>query len=181
MKLQIIYTNKTCQPARLTNGFTIIEMLIVVSIIVTVGGIGLFFGFDSLRGYSFRSDRDVLVSALQHARAEAMANICRGTCTDGKPHGVYVDAVNHKFIIFQTENSNNPKYIDQTIEDKSYNAEIDGSSLVTHNNGVDTEVVFKQLSGETSCSVSCDITLKDNTGRIDILHINSEGQIIWDH
>ena len=45
-------------PLRKNNqgGFTLIEMIIVLALITIVGGLGLYFGLDNLKGYSFHSD-----------------------------------------------------------------------------------------------------------------------------
>lgn len=163
------------------SGFTLIELVIVISIIIIVGGIGLFFGLDTLRGYSFHSDRDVLVSALQHARAEAMANICRGSDCDagGKPHGVYIDTANRKYIIFQGAN--------YASRDSDQDAPVDANSLTTWK-GVN-EVVFAELSGDASsadsspdCASEAEpicIILGDQAARTSAITVNSEGQIVW--
>ncbi|MEJ0001779.1 MAG: prepilin-type N-terminal cleavage/methylation domain-containing protein [bacterium] len=162
-------------------GFTLIEMLIVVGIITIVGGISLFFGFDSLRGYSFHSDRDVLVSALQHARAEAMANICRGAsgdCTTGKSHGVKIrpDEYPDSFVVFQ--GTSYAAHL--TTSDKSFDAVLESKPSITYS-GAD-EVVFTQLSGETNSANEIAITVTDhNTGKTDTIRINHAGQIKWDN
>ncbi len=153
-------------------GFTLIELMIVLSIISLVVGIGLFFDFDSFRGHSFNSDRDTLISALQHARAKAVNNICRGDgseCSGGKPHGVYIDDLNDKYVIFQGSNysSSSP-----------FNVILDASPTMTYEVGSLAKIVFEQLSGNVT-SVG-DIKLKDDaSGRTSVITINSEGQIIW--
>lgn len=164
-------------------GFTLIEMVIVISLIAVIGGFGLFFGIDSLRGYSFHSDRDTLVSTLQHARAEAMANICRGKaadCTDGgKPHGVYIDTTNRKYVIFQ-----GATYVSR---DSDQDAPIDANNLTTWK-GVN-EVVFAELSGDAAsadsspdCASEAEpicIIVGDQASRTSVITVNSEGQILW--
>lgn len=152
-------------------GFTIIEMLIVVGLISIIGGLGLYLGFDSLRGYSFRSDRDVLVSTLQHARAEAIANVCRGdssVCSDGKPHGVKI--LSDKFVIFQGTS--------YATRDSAYDADIDfNHSTIFPSDGSLTEAVFNRLSGDVDTPGF--ITLNDSGTHESKIEINSEGQILW--
>ncbi|HWA32368.1 MAG TPA: prepilin-type N-terminal cleavage/methylation domain-containing protein [Candidatus Paceibacterota bacterium] len=153
-------------------GFTLIEMVIVISLIAVIGGFGLFFGIDSLRGYSFHSDRDTLVSTLQHARAEAMANICRGTdCADGgKPQGVYIDTSARKFIVFQGT-TYDPHDDNNAPVDYSQNTILpDDGSLRT--------IVFDQLSGNVDAPGY--ITINDATNvHSSKVEISDQGQILW--
>lgn len=163
MKSPIILKDKTCQPGRLTCGFTLIEIMVVIGLVSVVLGFGFFFDLDNLRFNSFRGDRDTLVSTLQHTRAEAMANICRGLCTDGKPHGVKIFP--DKFVIFQGE--------DYSSRDTDFDIFLEASSSVVHD-GTD-EVVFTQLSGKADPGEII-FTSEAHTSTITI---NSEGQIIW--
>ena len=55
-------------------GFTFIEILVVIAILGTLFAIGLLMSMEAYRGYSRRSDRDILVSALERARSSALAN-----------------------------------------------------------------------------------------------------------
>jgi len=158
-------------------GFTLIEMMLVVALITILGGLGLYFGLDSLRGYSFRSDRDVLASVLQHARAEAVSNVCRGGgCQDGKPHGVAIKPSDYpdSYVIFQGSS-----YDSRTAEDKNYDAIFDAPRATKHGGSVNEieEIVFDRLSGNVN--TPGEMTLIDATGRTSVISINSEGQILW--
>lgn len=180
MKSPTTSTDKNRGPVRIAkqSGFTLIEILIVIGIIAVVAGAGVFIDFDSFRGYSFHSDRDILISALQHARAEAVSNICRGgDCENGgKKHGVKI--LTDKYVIFQGNDYNS--------RDVDYDAFLDASPA-TGRSGI-TEVVFAQLSGNaSSISSSGDcatlpeplcIILQGGT-RSSVITINSEGQILW--
>jgi len=159
-------------------GFTLIELMVVIGLVIIVLSFGLFFDFDSFRSYSFHGDRDTLLSALQHARAEAMANICRGSSSEcgegGKSHGVKI--LDDRYVIFQGETYN---------PSSPYNAVLDASLTITHS-GI-SEITFTQLSGnastegadcETTPTPVCNITLTSGA-RISTITINSEGQIIW--
>ncbi|MDQ5922518.1 MAG: GspH protein [Patescibacteria group bacterium] len=162
MKSQII--------SRDNKGFTLIEMVIVLALITIVGGLGLYFGLDSLRGYSFHSDRDVLVSVLQHARSEAISNICRGEgCTDGKPHGVFIRPPEHpkSYVIFQGT--------DYANRDIDYDVVIDASSSTSFS-GIN-EIVFERLSG--NAITIGDINLVDDRNHTSTISISSMGQILW--
>jgi len=160
-------------------GFTLIEIIIVTSIIVAIGSLGLYFGFSNFYGHSFNSNRDILISVLQHARAEAIANICRGnSCEDGKPHGVAIRPNDYpnSYVIFQTESVITPTYSGRTSEDTDQDVPIDANPNFDYS-GLN-EVVFRQLSGEAISPGS--IVISDNTGtHTSTITINSEGQILW--
>jgi len=147
-------------------GFTLIEIMTVIGLFTIIAGVGMFFDFDNFRAYSFHSERDTLISTLQHARAEAVSSICRGPCDEGKPHGVKI--LDNKFIIFQGT--------DYVSADRDYDAIMDANPNMLH--GGLPEVVFEQLSGDVD--TPGDITLTDNySGRKSTISINSEGQILW--
>ena len=67
------------------SGFTLIEMLVSMGIIILIAGFGLFLSMDFYRGYLFHYEKDLVISILQKARSQSLANI------DEKPHGVYID------------------------------------------------------------------------------------------
>ena len=153
--------------SRLTKGFTLIEVIIVISFVAIAGSAAVFFGADSYRAYLFHSDRDLLVTALQHSRAQAIGNICLGSsCTDGEPHGVSIQA--DKFVMFQGAS--------YAARNPDADAEIEANPNLLHT-GV-SEIVFTQLSATTTGGT---ITLKDiSNGRKTIITIQPEGQITWD-
>ena len=174
MKSQTVYTNKKVS-SRKKAGFTLIEMLVVISLIIILGGLTLFFGLDSLHGYSFHSDRDVLVSALQHARAESISNICRGDadkCANGsKPQGVYIDIPNKKFIIFQGSS--------YASRDTEQDVSLDFNPGTTFpDDGSVHEIVFTQLSGDVTTPGYINMT-ETTTTHTSKIEINKEGQILW--
>lgn len=138
----------------------------VIGLIAILGSLGLAASMDSYRGYGFRNERDIIVGALQKARSQAMSNMCFGGCTDGKPHGVSVQA--QQYTIFQglTYASRNSGY-DETVPAASNGMQLNGLS----------EIVFSQLSGHVANPGT--ITISDQAGRASLVTINSEGQITW--
>src|SRR3989344_5249325 len=71
--------------AKLKGGFTLVEVIVVIAIVGLIFGLGLFMSFDVYRGFSHRSERDVIVSLLERARSHAMANVGQsawGFCED---------------------------------------------------------------------------------------------------
>lgn len=65
-------------------GFTLIEILVSLGIFTFLASLGLFISMDFYRSYSFRSQSSSLVSTLERARSQAMANI------NAAPHEVKI-------------------------------------------------------------------------------------------
>jgi len=143
-------------------GFTLIEIIVVMGLLTAIAGLASFASFDTWHGYTFRGERNLLISILQEARSQSVNNICLGTgCDDGRPHGVHIE--NDKYIIFQGSAYDPADPLNQNI---------DASNSINHA-GL-TDVVFSQLSG--SASPSGDIILSDSQ-RSATISINSEGRI----
>ena len=138
------------------NGFTLIEMTISVGILIVIMGLGLFLSMDFYRSYAFLTERNMVISILQKARSNAMANI------NEKPHGVYFEPNN--YVLFEGENY-------AASANKIF---FESSSAISHS-GI-SEVVFEQLSGKANVSGG-DLILKDNIRSDIIISINYEGRI----
>ncbi len=144
-------------------GFTLIEIVTVMAMIVIISSLSIIVGLDAYRSFVFRTERNTLVMVLQVARSQAINNVCLGSgCSDGKPHGVEIQP--SQYVIFQGSpyNQNDP-----------LNQAFPATSLVTHSGA--TEVDFTRLSG-TSTAQS--IALSDGT-HSDTITVNSEGRIDW--
>lgn len=152
-------------------GFSLIEILIVVALLVVIIGLTLLVSFDNLRSYSFRSDRDMLVAALHKTRNQAVNNICLGvSCTNGKSHGVAFPPLvpAGEYVIFQGSDFVNRDVAMDEIFDLSPGINIAGTS----------EIVFSSLSGDAD-PPDGNITISDDNGLSSVISINSEGQITW--
>lgn len=146
-------------------GFTLIEIIVVVSLLAAIGGLVALTDFDAWRGYTFRDERDLLISVLQKARSESVNNVCLGSvCSDGQPHGVKI--LPGKYVIFQGQSyaGRNP----------AFDEEIEASNSIIPS-GI-TEVVFGQLNGDVSGPG--DIIIGDAI-RTATISINNEGRINW--
>jgi Tfp pilus assembly protein FimT len=144
-------------------GFTAVEVLVIMGMLALVGGFSLIVSLDSYRGSSFRSDRTIFIAVLQRARAQAMSNICNGTCTDGAAHGVKVSG--KSLVLFQGS-SYASRDTDWDTEFSMNLAEASG----------DDEIVFAPLSGNASYATT---TLADSMGHVSTTTISSAGQITW--
>lgn len=146
-------------------GITMLEVLVVMCIFVLVTGFALLFSVDSFRGSTFQGDRDLFVSLLQRARAQAISNICSAsTCTDGKPHGVAI--VGNTYVLFEGSS-----FATRTAEADSV---FGASQSVTH--AGDTEVVFGQLTGTTTAQKKF---MHTSARHVSTTTVESNGRIFW--
>ncbi len=147
-------------------GFTLIEVLIVLALITMLAGTSLFFDINIYRGDSFRAERNILVVALQTARADALNNI------NQKRHGVAIYPAGYKgYVVFEGN--------DFASSDVSTRKEIPASYAVTLDASSPDEVVFWQLSGDSK-DFSGEIILIDSLRNASAtIAINHEGKIGW--
>ena len=143
-----------------SNGFTLIEILVVIALITTIASIGIVAGIDSYQRFLFWSNVDAAISLLQKARSSAIHNM------NETSRGVYFcDPA--KFVLFRgaTYDVTSPS-----------NFPVDKSGAVTVTSCPSpNEIVFAQLSGET---VDTNIVLTDGV-RSTAIEINHEGGINW--
>lgn len=145
-------------------GFTMIELLIVFALVAIAGAFALFVSMDTLRASTLRSDRNLYVSALQRARAQAMNNICASAgCADGKAHGVKIES-DGRFIIFEGASFASR---DQTLDSVFRFTTATTTDLA--------EVVFAQLSGN---SANATIHLSGE-GHTSDISVSTDGRISW--
>lgn len=151
------------------SGFTLLEILVVMGLVLMVVAFGLIVSFDDYRGFTFRNERDIVVNVIQKARSQAMNNMCFGsTCTDGKPHGVYFGTTG-QYIIFQgTTYASRDNAVDEVIESK------DNASTVT---GL-TSVVFNTVRGDAVTTGGSTLTVTQH-GRSSTITIEPEGRVWW--
>ena len=140
------------------NGYTLVEVLIVLAILTVIFGFAIEAGSNFYGGQSLSAERDSLTNLLKTARNQAMNNI------DESSHGVYIVA--DKYILF---------------EGNSYAArKQDFDSVFTRSKAVDisglTEVVFNAPQGDSDSSGT--ITISNGNGAA-VIRINNEGRIDW--
>ncbi len=167
MRLPRVFTNKKIAAA----GFTLIEMLIVIGIMTSLGGVALVVSMNNYHAYAFRAERDTLVSLLQKARSQSMSNLCLGasmSCMNGRPHGVYISAGQYTVFQGQTYAAR-----DSAIDEIYLMRGVD----VMTRSGSLTEVVFAQLSGDVALPGY--ITFLNSDGHVSTTTITSQGAITW--
>ncbi len=139
-------------------GFTLIEVLLVLGLLVALAGTGLFYSVDSFRRSQFRAERDMVVSLMQQARARGIANI------NEQSHGVHIDPTSYVLFSGSVYNAADPS-------NQSYPANV----VITHT-GM-TDVVFSQVSGEATVTGG-PLTLSQGSS-LSVISINNVGQINW--
>lgn len=138
-------------------GFTLIEILVVMSIVAILLVAGFFVSFDSYNRESISAEHTALVSTLEKARSRAMNNINQSR------HGVHIE--DDSYVVFR-EFPYNP--IESTNEEIPRNSNIIISGL--------DEVIFEQLSGETNDDGTITLTEGPRTKNIEI---SENGLINW--
>ena len=140
------------------NGFTLVEIVIVVAILAVVLGLGYFVGFDFYKNYALHSEKDILISVLRKARSQALNNV------GATAHGVYIDDSSYTIFYGNSFVSRDSQY-DENIR------KAPGISLSGLN-----EVVFAPLTATSTASST--IVLNNNRNSF-FIDINSEGRINW--
>jgi type II secretory pathway pseudopilin PulG len=156
MKSQIKSTNK---------GFTLIEVLVVVGLLITVFAIGAITNVGMYTRELSRSEQSDLLTVLQQARSRSMNNV------NASAHGVYFGNDLNCYYVFEgtsyggdsCDNSGNPER----------NTNITSETSPTNF----SEVNFAQLSGNPNRVGT--ITMTDTgTGKIKKITIEANGLII---
>jgi len=140
-------------------GFTLIEILIALSIMTAVMLLGVYLGLDALHASYSRSERDTLVSLLTQARSRSMANIDEsawGVCVSGSEYVVFEGSACDEGAATSESTPLGP------------GASVSGIPQAT-------PVIFTAVSG-TATPAAITVTQQ---GRTSAVSINYEGAIIW--
>ena len=149
-----------------SGGFTLIEMLIVMGLVLVVASAPLFIDLTSYRADAFRAERATIVTLLQKARANALNNI------DQEPHGVAFFPADHprSYVVFEGANYAASDPAGREVLDENYPMAFGPASP--------SEVVFAQLDASTA--FNGDIVLVDTERpATTTITINGEGGISW--
>lgn len=151
-------------------GFTLIEILVVIAILTLVLSLSMILSLDDYRGYTFRDERDKVISILEKARSQAINNICVDpSCDDGASHGVHI--INNTFTEYEGEDWGTRHTAIDEVTEIGPSINVSGIS----------DVIFSQLSGDatTTPKTISNITLSDVSGHNSVITINTEGNISW--
>ncbi len=144
---------------RFSEGFTILEVVLVIGLLAIIFAMGIPITFDFYVNYELGAERDNLISILQQARDLAMSG------KGGVAHGVYLDT--NGYVIFEG--------VSYASRSADYDQNFSIAELI-QTTGPD-EIVFEALSGRTSPSVSFSVTNGKQTFNIDV---NAEGRVQWE-
>ena len=146
-------------------GFSILEILIVIGLagLIAAGAFAVSLG--AYQRYAFSAERDLLVSLLQRARSQALANI------NESAHGLVIE--NDSFIAYEdTDESGDFDAGEETLS-------VPRSSAVAASG--DLEFLFAQLSGEALSAGT--LTLTGPRSAVDeaVVQVEDNGRIdlVW--
>jgi prepilin-type N-terminal cleavage/methylation domain-containing protein len=150
----------------INKGFTLIEILVVIGIIVLLFAAGSFVNIRNINSELLRTERATLVSVLEKARGRAMNNI------DAKEHGVHIDPAADEYVLFEV------------LVGSAYDPADPGNEEIGRNKNVDVDlsdigtgdIIFHQLSGEPYDTG--EIKLKDTITNTEVKIIIREGGLI---
>ena len=138
-------------------GFTLIEIIVVISIIAIIISFGMTIDLGVFKRDLFKAEQSTIVSVLEKARSRSMANMFESA------HGVCYDSGTDNYIIFRdTCGSAFTEFIPANA-----NIEITFPT-----------VTFDQLTGNSNSASDIIIHMKDGVKETDIT-INHEGKIDW--
>jgi Tfp pilus assembly protein FimT len=140
----------------LEHGFTLLEVLIVLALLMLIMGLGLAISLGSHRQTLFENDINLIVDQLYEARTAAMQN------KNGLPHGVRIEP--NLLIIFAGD-----QYEQNSPENQTFAI----TSAPTNTNAI--EVIFQPLSGESIHPVTFALT---NGLTHAIITVNETGAIL---
>lgn len=149
---------------KFSEGFTLIEILVLMAIMGTLIGMGLFFTLDAYRGSLFRSEVSVVVNLLQKARNQAINNIGQS------PHGVRFES--DKYVLFHRDSYGSGNPTDEEI--------IANPTISVLGPSDPFEVIFEQLTGNDQSGITGDIMVTIQYGARSVeITISDEGRIDW--
>jgi Tfp pilus assembly protein FimT len=149
-------------------GFTLLEALIVLALLITCAALGLFISFSGYRESETRDEREIIVAVLEKARSQAMANLCiSSACSGGSAHGVsFSDA--GRYVIFEgDEYAARHEDVDELIEARDAAVVLSGCN----------EVDFAARTGDAICTGGSGIRVTDGTGTVWNILLSEYGRI----
>lgn len=143
---------------KFSEGFTIIETIIVLGILVTIFAIGTPATLNFYLNYELVTERDNLVSVLNHARSLSM------TGEGDESHGVFFD--DDGYTVFE-----GPNFAGRAVE---FDREVSKADLIQITGP--EELVFESFSGRAASSSF----ILTNGIRSFMINVNSEGLVTWE-
>lgn len=147
------------------DGFTLVEMLVVIGLISVIGTAFSFFDFKVFKEESLKSEVELLATTLETARERSLNSINNST------HGVaiYPNELN-SYIIFEGKTYESSDKSKNVIIDSNYKLQLSPTSV--------REILFEKISGSIVNSGNISIINSDGIV-IEIINTNHEGAIHW--
>lgn len=148
---------------RIQRGFTLIEMIVVMSIIITLLGFITISLVSSLQKVSLTSTQEILIADLKQQQLKSMIGD-----TEGRPasdsYGIHFDS--NRYVTFHGST--------YSSSDTSNSAISLDNNMQFNNSGFD--VIFSKLSGTISGALT--IELQDNTNsKLKRIYLNAYGTV----
>ncbi len=140
-------------------GFTLIEIIVVIGIVIVIFAFGATTDFSSFTSDTFYGERDKIVSLLEKARSRAMANMFESE------YGVCYEEDEDSYVIFQGSTCG---LSDADLISANVN-------IAENTDSIFPTIVFEQVTGNSSKDI---IHITDGIKSADIT-INNEGAINW--
>ncbi|MBI4160697.1 MAG: prepilin-type N-terminal cleavage/methylation domain-containing protein [Candidatus Yanofskybacteria bacterium] len=150
--------------SRDNRGFTLVEILIGLAILLVLLGMGLFLSMDFYRGYAFRAEEKMLVSILHKARTRSLANI------EQHEHGVKFTGSD--FVIFEGQAP-----LTYASRIASLDEVFPANSAVNVIWPAPSEIVFDQVTGNVDSAFLTGDVILSGQGKIATISSNNEGRI----
>ncbi len=142
-----------------SKGFTLVEILISMGIMLILLGLTTPFTIRFYRRYQVITERNLLLSLLRQARTQSFAG------AGSANHGVHIASASYTYTLFEGSS--------YATRDQSKDLSFEMSTNVTMTGPSD--ILFKYLSARTS---SVSLTF-DNGTRQEKIYVNKEGRIDW--
>jgi prepilin-type N-terminal cleavage/methylation domain-containing protein len=139
-----------------SRGFTLIEILVVLSVLVLITGLTLFSFRDLNRSQALDKNAMSLVSLLEEARSLTLAS------KDDSEYGVYFGP--EEVVLFKGEDFNSG----EAVRTFSLHSIVEMSDVL---GGSSDQVVFERLTGKASASGTVTLSLKNNPDSEKVIEI----------
>ncbi len=152
-------------------GVTLVEMLIVISLLISLASLGLFVSFSHYQGVHFRDERMLVIGTLQKARSQALAHLCFApACTAGVSHGVYFGTPG-EYVVYEGDSyATRHETEDERIESQQSGPQLLGCR----------DMQFRVGSGNGSCLDGEPQVLVQEQDRVSTITVSPVGRIWWD-
>lgn len=146
---------------KVNNGFTSLELMLVVTIILVLAGFSGIAPLGLYRAHVLNAERDNLISILQYIRSRALSNV------DRSPHGIKVES--SQYTLFQGN------AFDSRDQSKDIRIPLTQNIL----RSATGEIIFLPFRGNISTDQIVKLSPTWDRDLVITVTVNNEGVIIW--